>query len=89
MESETSTLRRYAGPIFAACVISLSVASVIGWADTRIKAQDYRPFATIVEQCKAKGFVQNAQVRVVCDLERPLVARAADIPVEPSVRKKR
>lgn len=82
--------RRYAGPMVLAGIAALLVGSGLSLLDTRWKASDYRPFASIVEQCKAKGFVQNAHVRVLCDVERPMQPRAADIPVDhPPARKKR
>lgn len=58
--------------------------------DTAIKARDYRPFAEVVEQCKTKGYVQDKKVRVLCDIERPMQPRAADMPIDhPPVKRKK
>jgi len=65
---------------FGIAVLSVAVA----YGAREYRAEDYRAFRSILEQCASVGFVQNAKQRVWCEVEVPKgpPLKAADIKVD-------
>lgn len=59
------------GAGIAAIVFILLIVVILSVNGMDLSVKDYRLFTDIAQECEEKGFIQDQQIRIMCEVENP------------------